>query len=125
MAASEEPTEVDVSHTESVERELDRLVERRHDQRATEEGHKPSEALWQASVERYNSERERKLRAAWCGYHQDQADRHRRTLEALIARHEEAAARLMEQVTDTATYDGSKYGTASRRPQRLEREGDG
>jgi hypothetical protein len=87
---------VDVSHAESVERELDRLIEKRHDHRATEEGHRPSEELWQASVERYNSELETKLRAAWCSYHQDQAARHRRTLEALIARHEEVAAQLMD-----------------------------
>jgi hypothetical protein len=57
---------VEVSRGESVERELDRLIEKRHDQRATEEGHRPSEELWQASVERYNAERERELRAAWC-----------------------------------------------------------
>ena len=87
---------MDVSRAESVERELDRLIEKRHDQRTTEEGHRPSEEMWQASVERYNSERERKLRAEWCSYHQDQAARHRHTLEALIARHEAAAARLME-----------------------------
>ena len=85
---------MDVSRAESVERELDRLIEKRHDQRTAEEGHRPSEELWQASVERYDSERERKLRAAWCSYHKDQAARHRRTLDALIARHEEAAARL-------------------------------
>jgi hypothetical protein len=87
---------VDVSRAESIERELDRLIEKRHDQRATEEGHKPSGELWRASVERYNSEREKKLRAAWCTYHQNQAARHRRILEALIACHEEAAARLLE-----------------------------
>ena len=87
---------MDVSRAESVERELDRLIEKRHDRRVAEESHRPSEELWQASVERYNAERERKLRAAWCNYHQDQAARHRRTLEALVACHEEAAARLME-----------------------------
>ena len=85
-----------VSHAESVERELDRLIEKRHNQRPAGEGHRPSEELWQASVERYNSELEKKLRAAWCSYHQDQAVRHRRTLEALIACHEEAAAQLMD-----------------------------
>ncbi len=91
---------MDVRRAESVERELDRLIEKRHDQRATEEGHRPSEELWQASVERYNAERERNLRAAWCSYHQEAAARHRRTLEALITRHEEAAARLMENGQD-------------------------
>ncbi len=87
---------MDVSRGETVEHELKRLMEKRHDQRATEEGHRPSEELWQASVERYNSERKRQLRAAWCSYHQEAAGRHRRTLEALIARHEEAAAQLMD-----------------------------
>ena len=87
---------MDVSRAESVERELDRLIEKRHDQRTTEEGHRPSEELWQASVERYNSERERKLRAEWCSYHQEAAARHRATLEALAAYHESEAARLME-----------------------------
>ena len=87
---------MDVSWGEAVEHELKRLIEKRHGQSATEESHRPSEELWQASVERYNSERERKLRAAWCSYHRDQAARHRRTLEALIACHEEAAARLIE-----------------------------
>ena len=84
----------DVSRGESVEHELNRLIEKRQDQRTTEEGHRPSEELWQASVERYNSERDRQLRAAWCEYHHDQAARHRATLESLIARHKAAAARL-------------------------------
>ncbi len=85
---------MDVSRAESVERELDGLIVKRHAQRTTEEGHRPSQELWHESVERYNAERERKLRAAWCSYHQEAAARHRRTLEALIARHEEAAAKL-------------------------------
>ena len=57
----EEQGEVDVSRGESVEHELNRLIEKRHDQRSSEEGHRPSEELWKASVERYN--RERQLRA--------------------------------------------------------------
>ena len=94
----EELGDVDVSRTEGVEQELNRLIERRHDQHTAEEGHRPSEELWKASVERYNSEQKRQLRAEWCSYHQDQAVRHRATLESLIARHEAAAARL--QATD-------------------------
>jgi hypothetical protein len=92
----EEQGEVDVSRSESVEHELNRLIEKRHDQRMTEESHKPSEELWRASVERYNCERERQLRVAWCEYHQGQAARHRAVLESLIARHEEQAAKLMD-----------------------------
>jgi hypothetical protein len=87
----EELGEVDVSRGESVEHELKRLIEKRHDQRTTEEDHRPSEELWKASVERYNCERERQLRAAWCEHHQGQAARLRTTLEVLIARHEAEA----------------------------------
>ena len=95
---------MDVSRDEAVEHdELNRLIVKRHDQRATEEGHRPSEELWQASLERYNTEREWQLRAAWFSYHQDQATRHRRTLEALIACHEEAAAQLMENGQERET----------------------
>jgi len=98
----EEQGEVDVSRSESVEHELNRLVDKRHDQRTTEEGHKPSEELWKASVERYNCERERQLRVAWREYHQDQAARHRAVLESLIARHEEQVAKLMDVHTKGA-----------------------
>ena len=87
---------MDVSRGESVEHELNRLIEKRHDQRTSAEGHRLSEDLWQASVERYNCERERQLRAAWCcEYHQGQAARHRGVLEALIADHEEKARKFL------------------------------
>ena len=85
----EELGEVDISRSEAVEYELNRLVERRHDKRTAEERHKPSEELWQESVERYNVERDRQLRTEWAEYHQGQAARHRAVLESLIAHHEE------------------------------------
>jgi hypothetical protein len=93
----EELGEVDVSRSEGVEHELNRLIERRHDQRTAEEWHKPSEELWQESVERYNAERDRQLRTEWAEYHQGQAARHRAVLKALIATHEARAATLMEE----------------------------
>jgi hypothetical protein len=52
----EEPSEVDVSRGEAVEHDLNRLIEKRHDQRKNEEGHTPSEELWKASVERYKQD---------------------------------------------------------------------
>jgi hypothetical protein len=88
---------VDISRSEGVEHELNRLlIERRHGLRAAEERHKPSEELWQESVERYNAERDRQLKTEWAEYHQGQAERHRAVLESLIARHEEEAAKLMD-----------------------------
>jgi hypothetical protein len=95
MTGREELGEVDISQSEAVEQELNRLIEKRHYQRMTEDGHRPSEELWKASVERYNCERERQLRAAWCEYHQAQATRHRSVLEAVIADHEEKARKLL------------------------------
>jgi hypothetical protein len=92
----EELGEVNITRSEGVEHELNRLLERRHDQRAAQERHKPSEELWQESVERYNAERDRHLRTEWAEYHQGQAERHRVILKGLVAHHEEQAAKLME-----------------------------
>jgi len=92
----EEIGEVDISRSEGVEHELNRLIERRHEHRAAEERHRPSEELWQESVERYKAERDRQLRTEWTEYHQGQAARHRAVLNALIATHEARAAKLMK-----------------------------
>ena len=87
---------MDISRSEWVEHELNRLIERRHDQRTAEEWHKPSEELWQESVERYKAERDKQLRTEWAEYHQGQAVRHRAVLESLIATHEARAAKVMD-----------------------------
>ena len=92
----EEQGEVDISRSEWVEHELNRLIERRHDQRTIQERHRRSEELWQESLERYNAERDRQLKTEWAEYHQGQAERHRAVLESLIARHEARAAKLMD-----------------------------
>ena len=88
--------EVDISRSEGVEHELNRLIERRHDHRTAQERHEPSEELWHESVERYKAERDRQLRTEWAEYHQGQAERHRAVLKGLIAHHEEQAAKLMD-----------------------------
>ena len=92
----EELSEVDISRSEWVEHELNRLIERRHDQRTTQERHKPSEELWQESVERYKADRDRQFRTEWTEYPRSQAARHNAVLKALIATHEARAANLME-----------------------------
>ncbi|MDP9475107.1 MAG: hypothetical protein M3R38_05350 [Actinomycetota bacterium] len=77
----------------SVDTELDRLISKRasQDRRLDPD---EQEELWKASVRAHNARRKAENEAAWCQYHQDQAERHRRTLEALIRDHEEAAARI-------------------------------
>jgi len=77
----------------TVDAELDRLISKRASQ-----DHRPDpdehEELWKESVRRYNARRSEEMRAAWASYHEGQAERHRRTLQDLIARHETEAERL-------------------------------
>jgi hypothetical protein len=86
MAAREEPSEVDVSHAESVERELDRLIEKRHDQRVQSEGERLEEELWRESERKHQAKRREENRIAWCAYYRGIAG-------ALYARAEEYIVR--------------------------------
>jgi hypothetical protein len=88
---------VDTARAESVEAELDRFIRTRHDRRVADEGERPAEEAWMESERRYEERRRRENRAAWYGWHLDQAERHRRTLEDLIRHHETQAARLCEE----------------------------
>ena len=84
-----------VARTEMVESELDGLIRRRHETRVSEEQGRIEDG-WAPSVRAHRERQEAARRAEWCEYHQDQAARHRATLEALAAYHESEAARLME-----------------------------
>jgi hypothetical protein len=83
---------VDIARGELVEHELDILIERRSKQAKLdpEEEHE----LWRESVRRHNERVQEENRAAWCEYHQGQAERLRANLEALIAEHEAKATLL-------------------------------
>jgi hypothetical protein len=59
---------VDISRSEQVETDLDRLIERRHDQRVLSEGERPAEELWAESVRRYSARQEADHRTAWHEY---------------------------------------------------------
>jgi hypothetical protein len=85
---------VDIARGEMVEKEIDAMIERRS--RKGEVDPDEQEELWKASVRAYTARREEEMRAAWASYHEGQAERHRRTLEDLIAHHEEQAAKLCE-----------------------------
>jgi len=65
MAAREELAEVDVSRAESVEREFDRLIDKRHDQRRQSKGERAREQLWVESVRRFYARQSEDLRTAW------------------------------------------------------------
>ena len=94
---------MDVAKTSAVEAELDNFISRRHEKRIQEEGERPAEEVWAESERRYAARRREENRAAWRKYHQDQAARHRATLEALATYHEGEAAKLQPEV---AVVDG-------------------
>jgi hypothetical protein len=83
-----------VEHAETVEKELNAFIERRS---RKDPGADEREELWKASVRAYEEKRRRENRAAWYGWHIDQAERHRQTLEGLITHHETQAERLCEE----------------------------
>ena len=85
---------MDIAHAEMVEKQLDSLIERRS--RNGEVDPDEREELWKASAARYTARRREEMRAAWTSYHEDQAERHRRTLQDLISHHETQAAKLCE-----------------------------
>ncbi len=87
---------MDVARADTVNAELDRLISRRASQDTPDPAEQ--EELWKASVQRHDARRSEELRAAWCEYHQLQAERHRAILEALIAEHEAKATELKKGV---------------------------
>jgi hypothetical protein len=86
----------DIAQGEATEKELDRLITRRHDARVRSEGERRAEELWQESGRRYQEQARAAARVEWHLHHTGQAERLRRTLEDLVAFHEEQAAKLME-----------------------------
>jgi hypothetical protein len=78
---------------EAAEAELTRFIERRSRKGETDSDER--EDLWVESVRRYNERERRQIRAEWYGWHCDQAERHRRTLQSLIAHHEGEAEKLL------------------------------
>jgi hypothetical protein len=75
---------------------LTRFIERRDDKRRQTEGERLEDDLWMETVKAYNERERRQIRAEWRNYHESQAERHRRTLAALIAHHEGEAQKLIE-----------------------------
>jgi hypothetical protein len=88
---------MDLETREKVETDLERLITRRDKERRVTEGERREHELWQENEDRYNEQRRLQNRYEWHAYHCGQAERHRRTLEELIARHEEQAAKLLDE----------------------------
>lgn len=78
--------------TASAERELGRLIERRHDPRDGEAMRDPGYA---ASEARYHERLREENRAAWSGWHLEQAERLERTAAELASAHRRRAGELL------------------------------
>jgi hypothetical protein len=86
---------LDIPRGQMVEKELDSMIQRRARKGEVDPGEQ--EELWKASVRAYTARRREEMRAAWASYHEGQAERHRRTLQDLIAHHETQVAKLCEE----------------------------
>ena len=84
----------DISIGEKVESEIDVFIDRRHEKRVRTEGDREREELYEAYVRAYNAQRAQERRAEWASFHRSQAERHRATLNDLVAHHLDAAERL-------------------------------
>jgi hypothetical protein len=86
----------DIGRGEAVERELDAFISKRHEQRVQAEGEHLAFEMWQESECKYAERRREANRQAWASFHEEQAERHRATLQALVEHHETQAAKLCE-----------------------------
>ena len=100
IKTSERSTDVTIdehARGEKVEAEIDAFVLKRDAERRRTEGERAAEEIWMESERRYDARRVAGNRAAWREYHRDQAELHRRNLVALVAQHEAAAEKLIEE----------------------------
>jgi hypothetical protein len=87
-----------LARADTVNAELDRLISKRASQ-DTRPGPDELEPGYVESVRRHNARRSEEMRAAWCEYHQLQAERLENVAAALAAGHRATAARLREKAS--------------------------
>jgi hypothetical protein len=85
---------VDVVRADTVDAELDRLIERRSRQKNPDE----ESELWQESVRRYNARRREENRLAWCDYFERLAA----CLRTRAEEYDHRARKLMEDESEGA-----------------------
>ena len=79
----------------AAESEINRFIERRSLKPDAEQ--QRVEDLFAETTRRHREKLREENRLAWYCYHLDTAERLRRTMTDLVAKHEEAAARLLEE----------------------------
>ena len=83
---------MDTTRGEWVEKELNVLIERRHDQRVKTEGERTEEELWKESERRYLRLKRRRMQAEHYRFEMNMCELH----EGLAREHEERALKLLE-----------------------------
>ncbi len=76
--------------------ELDKLIERAAREITLRDAANERQRIWEESARCHLEKRREEHRLAWYCYHLDQAERLRRTMIALIDKHEASAAALLE-----------------------------
>ena len=99
-----ETIEVDISHGEAAEAQLDAFIARRARERIRENGRTASQdaataraELWKGSVARYQERVEEQKRAERREFHEAHAARLRSTMGALVSYHEAEAEKYREK----------------------------
>ena len=93
---------MDTTRGEWVEKELDHLIERRHDQRVKTEGERSEEELWKVSERRYIEIKRRRMAAEHYRFEMNMCEVH----ERLAQEHEERALKLLEEDEQKGDEDG-------------------
>jgi hypothetical protein len=84
---------VDIARGEMVESELDAMIRRRDTERRKSEGERREEEMYAESVRRYNERQRQQLWWERLRFSEQMVASHTATFRAIIARHEEDAAR--------------------------------
>ncbi len=92
-----------VASGEAVERELERFVERRYDQRVAEEGQRPSEASFMEPTRFYNARKQRELAEDWRRWHIERR-RANRAIYAVLDAHHRAEIARYERLREAAMF---------------------
>ena len=85
---------------ERAEKSLDEFINSRS--RAKDKANAEAD-LWRISERKHREKLQEEHRLAWYCYHLDTAERLRRTMTALVEKHEAAAASLLEQLPKGTT----------------------
>ncbi len=85
---------LDPVKVEAAEKQIDAFINSRS--KAKDKANSEAD-LWRISEIKHREQRREEHRLAWYCFHLDQAERLRRTMTALVEKHEAAAAQLLEE----------------------------